>query len=295
MSSSLPPVRGQAHTFDTSLTSQADTKLFKSSVTLAAGDVLIYQDGALDGNIDSLPTEIGASGVLVVALSAAEMTADRITVRFRDAAGAEWCDQEWAIYTVAQTFDTIATNVAAVLADTGADGVLVASAAKTGYALTAAYDAAKTPAPTVGENAAAVWDRLTTALTTVGSAGAYLLAKLGLLSSATTVTVASPVQGVTVTTFMGDDYDAGDGRAIDWAVTTGATVVGGAIAVIINGVGAFAGSVVGGDTVRLELSDVQTLTISQGSRPYQVILTQLDSDVITLVEGMWISKPRMGA
>lgn len=42
-------------------------------------------------------------------------------------------------------------NIAAILADTGTDGVVVAAGSKTGYTLTAAYDAAKTAAPAGAE------------------------------------------------------------------------------------------------------------------------------------------------
>lgn len=100
MATQVPPLRGTAFYFETSLVSQADTNVFQTSVTLAAGDVTVFQDGVLDGNIDTLPTEVGTTGVLLVTLSAAEMTADRITVRFHDQVGAEWQDQLIEIMTV---------------------------------------------------------------------------------------------------------------------------------------------------------------------------------------------------
>lgn len=55
----------------------------------------------------------------------------------------------------------IQTNVNAILADTGTDGVVVAAASKTGYALSSA-------------GVQAIWDALTSALTTVGSVGKLL-------------------------------------------------------------------------------------------------------------------------
>ena len=97
--SNNPPVKGVAYTFFISLVSQADTDIFQKTVTLAAGDVKVYQDGVLDGNIDTLPVEIGATGVLNVTLSIAEMTADIVTVAFCDAAGDEWQDAVVDIYT----------------------------------------------------------------------------------------------------------------------------------------------------------------------------------------------------
>lgn len=55
----------------------------------------------------------------------------------------------------------VKSDTAAVLADTGTDGVVVAAASKTGYALSAA-------------GIQAIWDALTSALTTVGSIGKKL-------------------------------------------------------------------------------------------------------------------------
>ena len=135
MASTWPPVKGSAFSLEANLVSQADTDVFQSSPTLAAGDVLVIKDGVIDGNIDTLPTAIvGALDTLLVSLSAAEMNADRITVRFADVAGAEWQSVSYTIYTSAQTLDTtdaIADDIKATvnhadygnakLARTGAD------------------------------------------------------------------------------------------------------------------------------------------------------------------------------
>lgn len=138
MANTLPPVKGAAFSFEISLVSQANTDVFQTSVTLAAGDVKVSKDGGSFSNIASLPTEIGTSGVITVALSTSETNADRVAVLFHDASGSEWQDALVTIFTAAQTFDTIDTNVDSVLADTGTDGVVVASGSKTGYALTSA-------------------------------------------------------------------------------------------------------------------------------------------------------------
>ena len=107
MASSEPPVRGAAFAFEISL--------FLDNPTLAAGDVKVIKDGVLDGNIDTLPTVVaGLTRVLTVALSAAEMTADRVTVLFHDAAGSEWQDAVVTIYTAAQTQDAMAAEIAKV-------------------------------------------------------------------------------------------------------------------------------------------------------------------------------------
>lgn len=88
----VPPLKNSAYTFDVCLVSQADTDVFKTSVTLAAGDIQVSKDGGSFSNITTLPTEISTTGVLPVALTATEMNADRIVVRFHDAAGDEWQD-----------------------------------------------------------------------------------------------------------------------------------------------------------------------------------------------------------
>jgi hypothetical protein len=126
MATQVPPKRATAFSFEVSLVSQADTDVFQTSVTLAAGDVVVYKDGVLDGNIDTLPTEIGTSGVLVVALSAAEMTADRVTVRFHDVAGDQWQDLLVTLHTVTTSqIDDLATAAALAVVDGNVDLTLV--------------------------------------------------------------------------------------------------------------------------------------------------------------------------
>lgn len=111
MASTLPPVKGTAFSFEIALVSQGDTDIFQTSVTLEATDVQVSKDGGAFNNIASLPTEIGTSGVLIVALSIDEMNADRVAVRFHDSAGDEWQDALVTIYTGAQTLNAIATTI----------------------------------------------------------------------------------------------------------------------------------------------------------------------------------------
>ncbi len=144
-----PPLRGAAYSFEVCLVSQADTDIFQVNPTLAAGDVIVYKDGALDGNIDALPVAIGASAILSVTLSADEMTADRVAVKFSDAAGAQWQDMLVFVEPVtvqigglsdgAITAAVIATG--AIDADAIADGAIDAGAIATD-AITAAKIAA---------------------------------------------------------------------------------------------------------------------------------------------------------
>lgn len=88
-----PPTRGLEYIFYVSLIDQANTKLFKASPTLAAGDVKVSTDGAAEANITTLPTVTPAAGKHVkVTLSATEMNGSNISIVFSDAAGDEWCD-----------------------------------------------------------------------------------------------------------------------------------------------------------------------------------------------------------
>ena len=213
---------------------------------------------------------------------------------------------------------TVDSNVDAILLDTGTDGVLVSSTGLTAIAA-AVWDALTAGLTTVGSIgklivtnldakvsevgggtpasiAASIWDYLTSAATTVGSMGALVVTKLGYLTSGTTVTVSSPVaSGLNVTTIQGDDYDAADGRAIEWTVASTATLTGGTVAVIVEGVDTYTGSVVDETTIRLELTAAQTAAIPVGPHRYQVIHTQsvaLGEDVTTLVDGTWTSARR---
>lgn len=132
MASTLPPVKNAAFTFHTALVSQADTDIFKTTPTLAAGDITVSKDGGNFANITTLPTQIQSTGVLPVALSSTEMNADIVTVLFHDAAGDEWQDQIVTIFTAAQTFDTIEGLV---------DDIGAAGAGLTAVPWNAAWDA----------------------------------------------------------------------------------------------------------------------------------------------------------
>ena len=107
MASQVPPQKGVAYTFYIALVSQSDTDVFKTSVTLAEGDVKVSKDGGSFTNITTLPTEIGTSGVVAVSLSATEMNADRVVVLFHDAAGNEWQDAMVCIDTASKLIDDL--------------------------------------------------------------------------------------------------------------------------------------------------------------------------------------------
>lgn len=103
------PVKGVAYIFYGSLIQQADTRLFKSSPTLAAGDFKVSIDGGAFANLATLPTVTPAAGVSVkFSLSSGEMNGDNIYVTCVDASGAEWCDQSFDIQTATRGIDDLA-------------------------------------------------------------------------------------------------------------------------------------------------------------------------------------------
>ena len=110
MPSYITPKKNTQFIFYLSLVSQADTKLFQSNPTLAAGDVKVSTDGGAFANLGTLPAVTPASGRGVkVTLSAGEMNGDNVLVVFSDAAGAEWCDLSISIQTSTNQIDDLAT------------------------------------------------------------------------------------------------------------------------------------------------------------------------------------------
>lgn len=157
MPSYQPPKYATAYILYVSLVDQSNTKVFKSTPTLASGDFKVSIDGGTLNNLATLPTVTPASGKMVkISLSTSEMTGDNITVVCSDASGAEWCDLTINLQTSAQQIDdlatqasvntiddfldteigTLTTNVAAILADTGTDGVVVNAAGLAADAVT---------------------------------------------------------------------------------------------------------------------------------------------------------------
>jgi hypothetical protein len=125
MTTTVPPLKNAAYYFEVGLPSQANMRIFKITPTLAAGDIEVSKDGGAFSNIGTLPSQIGTSGILTVALTATEMNADRVVVRFHDAAGDEWADIIATIHTVTDNqMDDLSTfDETAVLPDSiSADG-----------------------------------------------------------------------------------------------------------------------------------------------------------------------------
>ena len=170
MASTLPPVKNAAFTFDIALVSTADTDIFKTSPTLADGDITVSLDGGNFANITTLPTQIQTTGMLPVALSADEMNADKITVLFHDAAGAEWQDAVVTIHTCGQTLDTIGGQTddigVAGAGLTAVPGLVWAHATRTLTSLSALLSSI----------AAAIWTYATRTLTSSAAATAAAVA-----------------------------------------------------------------------------------------------------------------------
>jgi len=124
------PKAATAFIFYGALISQADTKLFKSAPTLAAGDFKVSIDGGAFANLATLPTNTPGTFAVKFALSAGEMTGDNILVIASDAAGAEWCDQSWNIQTSPRgiadlAFPTVSGRSLGVEASGKATGVVL--------------------------------------------------------------------------------------------------------------------------------------------------------------------------
>ncbi len=124
MASQNIPIRAAAFTFEVSgFYSQADPTIFQVAPTIAAGDFWISKDGGGWNALTNTPTVITAGSVdtmVQFVLTATEMTADRVAVKWVDAAGAEWIAGAVTFYTAAVGADALArtTDVSAVETDT---------------------------------------------------------------------------------------------------------------------------------------------------------------------------------
>jgi len=118
-----------------------------------------------------------------------------------------------ALTTVQADTDDIQTRLPAALVSGRMDSSVGAMATGVMTAAALAADAAT-------EIAAAVWDRLTSALTAVGSVGALVVAKLGLISSGSVTTSGPVLTSGDIALVKGDDYLASDGNALSWTSPT---------------------------------------------------------------------------
>lgn len=190
-------------------------------------------------------------------------------------------------------FDETADNV--TLADGSLTAAKIASAAITAAKIaTDAIGADELAADAIAEIVADVMSETVPGSFAQGSAG-WALGRIG----TATITVTSPVAtDGDVEIYEGDDYNNTDGRALDWTDSGGTwpDLTSATIAVVIDGIEEFAGSVVTptGDSkkVRLELSATETAALNPKAASYQVIATLSSARVATLAEGTWVTKKR---
>lgn len=96
---------------------------YKTSPTLAGGDVKISIDGGSLVNLANLPTVTPPASKLVqVILTAAEMNGDQVNILFSDAAGGEWSDLLIAIRTTVRTVDDVLYPTYPIPDSVAADG-----------------------------------------------------------------------------------------------------------------------------------------------------------------------------
>lgn len=132
MATYVPAKRATAYITYVSLTDQSDTRLMKSSPTIAAGDFKVSIDGGALANLATLPVVTpGASKMVKISLSSGEMTGDSIAVVCSDAAGAEWCDLVFVLQTAARQIDDLAfPNTSGRGLDVSTDGDVEANLTK---------------------------------------------------------------------------------------------------------------------------------------------------------------------
>jgi len=201
MASYWPPKRATAYIIYIALESVATAGTFQSNPTLAAGDFKVSLDGGSLVNLTTLPTVTPASGKTVkISLSSAEMTADNVTIVCSDAAGNEWKDLVISLATVANQNDDLLTQgtgtnqislssgLVTLAGVTHTNAVIptvtnLTNAPTNGDLTTAMKASVMAAVPTSSAIATAVWDALTSALTTVGSIGKLIVTNLDLAIS----------------------------------------------------------------------------------------------------------------
>ncbi|MBP8294174.1 MAG: hypothetical protein KAX65_15465 [Caldilineaceae bacterium] len=216
------PKKNTAFTFAIGLGSRLARPAFQAAPTLAAGDFKVSIDGGAFTNLATLPTVTPAGGTRVqIAMSAAEMNGDNIMVQCIDAAGGEWDDViitfdlsvrnaddlatptnitagvittvthltnaptagdlTAAMKTSVTTAATAATPTAAAV--TGAVGSVTGAVGSVTAGVTVATNNDKTGYGLSSAAVQAIWDALTSALTTVGSIGKWIVDKLDIAVS----------------------------------------------------------------------------------------------------------------
>ena len=98
-----PPVKNEDFIVYIALQDAADSKAFKSSPTIAAGDFKVSKDGGTLTNLDTTPdVDPNASVCVKISLTATEMDADSVVIVGIDqTATKEWADLIISIPTTA--------------------------------------------------------------------------------------------------------------------------------------------------------------------------------------------------
>lgn len=98
-----PPVKAEDFITAIFLSEAVNPTNFKLTPTIAAGDFQVSKDFGAFANLTTIPAETPAgSGQVKITLSATEMTADNVTVRWIDqTATKEWADGAVTIPTTA--------------------------------------------------------------------------------------------------------------------------------------------------------------------------------------------------
>ncbi len=198
-----PPTKNASFETYVSLRSFASPGSMQANPTLAAGDVKAYFDGVAStlgagasANLITLPTVVGTTVVVKVALGSTEMNFDNITVVFIDQTSPkEWEDLVINIVpgtggsggaTAAQIWDYLTSAISTsgsigklltddINATISSRSSLDAAGIRTAVGLaTANLDTQLDALPTAGENADAIWDEALSGHLGAGSTGEAL-------------------------------------------------------------------------------------------------------------------------
>lgn len=216
------------------LVSQANTKIFQQSPTLASGDFKTALDGGTSGNLGTLPTNTPGAAYVKITLSTSEMNGANASVMCVDAAGTEWCDLFSNVPTAARQIDDLAfpatsgrsivTSSAGVVdAQTVSVGPTTSGTAQTardlGLALPAAGPGAANGLTICGNNAATTFATFTSTGTFL--VNAFTCTNNFLTSGNMTVTGTTTLTGAVTASNASNDIRV-DVRTIKGAASAGA-------------------------------------------------------------------------
>lgn len=235
-----------------------------------AGNITGNITGSLSGSVGSVATGgITAASIAADAIGASELAADAVA----EIADAVWNETSTGHTTAGYAGAQLWTDVDAILADTGTDGVVLKAAGL-------AADAA-------AEIADAVWDEALADHVVAGSAGE----ELGNLGE-TSITVVSPVDtNGDVEIDRGYDYYDTDGRALSWtddATITWPNLTGATASFIVGEFLTEAGVITnptGPATIKVELSAADTELLPLGVRPFRIECTLANTHLILQIRG----------